>query len=129
VLRRAVVEFGSQSSHRPRKGISPVPDDECRDLRRANSSVRRHHLSGPSLQVTSAPGLISFSSASRHRLAHNQNVNPRELANSICATLQQHGYQALMVGGCVRDLLLHRDPADYDVTTDAAPAQVMELFP
>jgi putative nucleotidyltransferase with HDIG domain len=56
-------------------------------------------------------------------------VNPRELASSICATLQQHGYQALMVGGCVRDLLLNRDPADYDVTTDATPAQVMELFP
>jgi poly(A) polymerase len=56
-------------------------------------------------------------------------VNPRELANSICATLQQHGYQALLVGGCVRDILLNRDPADYDVTTDATPAQVMELFP
>ena len=56
-------------------------------------------------------------------------MNSRELANSICATLQQHGYQALLVGGCVRDILLNRDPADYDVTTDATPAQVMELFP
>jgi tRNA nucleotidyltransferase/poly(A) polymerase len=62
-------------------------------------------------------------------LAHNQNVNSRELANSICETLQQRGYQALLVGGCVRDILLNRDPADYDVTTDATPAQVMELFP
>jgi tRNA nucleotidyltransferase/poly(A) polymerase len=56
-------------------------------------------------------------------------VNSRELANSICETLQQRGYQALLVGGCVRDILLNRDPADYDVTTDATPAQVMELFP
>ena len=56
-------------------------------------------------------------------------MNSRELANSICATLQQHGYQALLVGGCVRDILLNRDPADYDVTTEATPAQVMELFP
>jgi poly(A) polymerase len=56
-------------------------------------------------------------------------VNHRELANSICATLQQRGHQALLVGGCVRDLLLNRDPADYDVTTDATPVQVMELFP
>jgi poly(A) polymerase len=56
-------------------------------------------------------------------------VNSRELANSICETLQQHGYQALLVGGCVRDILLNRDPADYDVTTNATPAQVMELFP
>jgi poly(A) polymerase len=56
-------------------------------------------------------------------------VTPRELANSICETLQRHGYQALLVGGCVRDLLLKRDPADYDVTTDATPEQVATLFP
>jgi poly(A) polymerase len=56
-------------------------------------------------------------------------VTPRELANSICETLQRHGYQALLVGGCVRDLLLKRGPADYDVTTDATPEQVATLFP
>ncbi len=56
-------------------------------------------------------------------------MNPRELANSICFRLQQRGYQALLVGGCVRDLLLKRDPSDYDVTTDATPPQVMDLFP
>ncbi len=62
-------------------------------------------------------------------LAHNWNVNARDLANAICATLQQHGHQALLVGGCVRDLLLRREPADYDVTTDAPPDRVMQLFP
>ena len=56
-------------------------------------------------------------------------MNSRELANSICETLQRNGYQALLVGGCVRDLLLGREPTDYDVTTDARPEQVMELFP
>jgi len=56
-------------------------------------------------------------------------VTPREVANSICDTLHHHGYQAFLVGGCVRDLLLKRDPADYDVTTDATPDQVMRLFP
>jgi poly(A) polymerase len=56
-------------------------------------------------------------------------VHPRELANSVCETLLRHGHQALLVGGCVRDLLLKREPADYDVTTDARPEQVMRLFP
>ncbi len=51
------------------------------------------------------------------------------MANSICETLRRNGYQALLVGGCVRDLLLGRDPADYDVTTDATPDRVMALFP
>src|SRR5882724_4597883 len=53
----------------------------------------------------------------------------RELANSICEVLQGRGHHALLVGGCVRDLLLGREPADYDVTTDATPEQVMALFP
>jgi poly(A) polymerase len=56
-------------------------------------------------------------------------MTAREMANSICETLRGSGYQALLVGGCVRDLLLGREPADYDVTTDATPEQVMALFP
>ena len=56
-------------------------------------------------------------------------MHSRQLANSICDKLQQHGYQAYLVGGCVRDLLLQRDPADFDVTTDAHPEQVLQLFP
>ena len=53
----------------------------------------------------------------------------RELANSICETLQRHGHQAFLVGGCVRDILLGQEPADYDVSTDATPERVLELFP
>src|SRR6266481_3146167 len=66
---------------------------------------------------------------SRSRLSHNHTVTPREMANSICETLRRNDYQALLVGGCVRDLLLGREPADYDVTTDATPEQVARLFP
>jgi poly(A) polymerase len=56
-------------------------------------------------------------------------MKSREMANSICDTLRHSGYQALLVGGCVRDLLLSLVPADYDVTTDATPDQVTALFP
>ena len=56
-------------------------------------------------------------------------MTPRELANSICETLQQHGHEALLAGGCVRDSLLGRKAADYDVATDATPKRVLELFP
>jgi poly(A) polymerase len=48
---------------------------------------------------------------------------------SIIKTLRQHGFQAYLVGGCVRDLLLNREPADFDVATDATPNQVMQIFP
>jgi poly(A) polymerase len=51
------------------------------------------------------------------------------LAISIIQTLRQQGFQAYLAGGCVRDLLLKREPADYDVATSATPTQVMEIFP
>ena len=56
-------------------------------------------------------------------------MNSRELANSVCNTLERHGHQAFLVGGCVRDILLERDPADYDVATNATPEEVQKLFP
>ena len=56
-------------------------------------------------------------------------MEPRDLANSICQTLRSSGHDALLVGGCVRDILLERDPTDYDVATDATPEEVMVLFP
>ncbi len=56
-------------------------------------------------------------------------MTPRELAEKICRVLADAGHEAYLVGGCVRDLLLGREPADYDVSTDAPPDRVQELFP
>ena len=53
----------------------------------------------------------------------------REFATSIVRSLRQNGFQAYLVGGCVRDLLLQRVPQDYDVATDATPQQVTTIFP
>jgi len=53
----------------------------------------------------------------------------KTFAISIIQTLRQQGFQAYLAGGCVRDLLLKREPADYDIATSATPAQVMEIFP
>ena len=62
-------------------------------------------------------------------MQHNRSVTAREMANSICEALRRSGYEALLVGGCVRDFLLGREPADYDVATNATPEKVMALFP
>ena len=50
-------------------------------------------------------------------------------AISVIRSLRVAGYPAYLVGGCVRDMLLGREPADYDVTTRATPEEVMSLFP
>jgi tRNA nucleotidyltransferase/poly(A) polymerase len=59
---------------------------------------------------------------------HNT-MNARAFAEDICGTLRATGHQAYFVGGCVRDILLGREPADYDVATDATPDRVQQLFP
>jgi poly(A) polymerase len=49
-------------------------------------------------------------------------------ARQVCQTLQAKGYQAYVVGGAVRDLLLGVKPKDFDVATDADPEEVHKLF-
>ena len=55
--------------------------------------------------------------------------NAKQHATEIVLTLRHQGHQAYFAGGCVRDLLLNREPADYDVATDAIPREVMQIFP
>ncbi|UWZ85495.1 CCA tRNA nucleotidyltransferase [Occallatibacter riparius] len=52
-----------------------------------------------------------------------------EAALRIVEALRTEGHQAYLAGGCVRDLLLGRDPVDYDVATSATPDIVMGMFP
>jgi len=49
-------------------------------------------------------------------------------AITIISKLQKHGFDALLVGGCVRDKVLNTTPKDYDIVTSALPDQVEELF-
>ncbi len=56
-------------------------------------------------------------------------ASAKSAATDIVRTLRERGFQAYLVGGCVRDLLLQREPADYDVSTDARPEEVMRIFP
>lgn len=55
-------------------------------------------------------------------------MSSRQAAIEIVRRLQQQGFQALLAGGCVRDMLLGRPAKDYDVATDALPADVVRLF-
>jgi len=53
---------------------------------------------------------------------------PKEVV-AVSYALAEAGFEAYLVGGCVRDMLLGREPKDWDVATDAQPAQVQKLFP
>ena len=49
-------------------------------------------------------------------------------ALKVLYRLKDAGYASFLVGGCVRDLMLGREPKDFDVVTDARPEQIKELF-
>ena len=51
-----------------------------------------------------------------------------EKVRSIITKLQDRGFEAYAVGGCVRDCCLGRTPDDWDITTNALPQQVKSIF-
>lgn len=57
----------------------------------------------------------------------NQQLIPTN-AIKTCQMLQNNGFEAYLVGGCVRDLLLGDKPKDFDITTNAKPNEVMQIF-
>ena len=67
-----------------------------------------------------------------HIVAAGQHpIEPQDIsrgATEVVETLEKAGYNAYVVGGCVRDLLLGLHPKDFDVATDATPEQVKDLF-
>lgn len=49
-------------------------------------------------------------------------------ALKVLHRLNQHGYSAYLVGGCLRDILLHKKPKDFDIATNAHPEKIKKLF-
>lgn len=57
-----------------------------------------------------------------------QSLPISDIVRGLCATLHSAGHEAYLVGGCVRDMLLEREPKDWDITTNARPEQIQALF-
>lgn len=55
-------------------------------------------------------------------------MSAREKAISVVQRLRREGYEAYLAGGCVRDMLLHKTPQDYDIATDARPDDIQRVF-
>ncbi len=53
---------------------------------------------------------------------------PKEIL-AIIAKLKENNFEAYLVGGCVRDLLLNKKPKDWDITTNALPEEILKIFP
>jgi poly(A) polymerase len=56
-------------------------------------------------------------------------VSAREKAIAILRRLREEGYACYLAGGCVRDMLLKKEPQDYDIATNARPEEIQQIFP
>ena len=56
-------------------------------------------------------------------------ISPRDKAIEIIKRLRERGYESYLAGGCVRDMLLGKSPQDFDITTNAKPEAIGEIFP
>src|SRR5437868_13619761 len=52
----------------------------------------------------------------------------REFATEIVQRLVERGHRAVFAGGCVRDMLLKKEPKDFDVATSARPEEIVKIF-
>ena len=62
-------------------------------------------------------------------MSDSDSTRGRRAALAIVQRLKDEGFESFWVGGCVRDMLMGREPKDYDVATNATPDQVLSLFP
>ena len=79
----------------------------------------------PSDRNESSPVVGKIYSRSEHNISRSQ---ISENALKVLYRLKNSGFDAYLVGGCVRDLLLGREPKDFDVVTNASPEQVKSTF-
>jgi poly(A) polymerase len=82
-------------------------------------------LNPPHAPLGSSPSLARIIPREQHPISR-QHISPDALR--VLYRLKDAGFQAFLVGGCVRDLLLGVTPKDFDVATDALPEQVKKLF-
>ena len=62
-------------------------------------------------------------------MKRNISISVPQKGQAIIDAIRRAGFEAYVVGGCVRDCILGREPEDWDITTSATPAQVKALFP
>lgn len=99
----------------------PIADDPCE----LDSEQGREEAAKPDPPPISHPTIPRVVARSEHCISR---ANISQNALKVLYRLKQGGYQSYLVGGGVRDLLLGREPKDFDIATDATPEQVRAVF-
>lgn len=80
------------------------------------------------IKIQSLRNTIDKNRVKTYNKAHSMNIPIPPHALTVVERLERYGYEAYVVGGCVRDSLLGREPKDWDVCTNALPEEVLRVF-
>ena len=91
----------------------------------SNAQAESHELNSPQARLVAPAAKPRIIPRAEHTISRSH-ISPNALR--VLYRLKDAGFHAFLVGGCVRDLLLSREPKDFDVATDALPEQIKRLF-
>ncbi|MBD3619220.1 MAG: polynucleotide adenylyltransferase PcnB [Chromatiales bacterium] len=115
------------ASNEDNHDVSTTPGTNCKSLKDLIRYLLRYpfRLAGAVYNNNQNAAEPRVYARSEHPISR---ANISQNALKVLYRLHEAGYQAFLVGGGVRDLLLGREPKDFDIATDARPEQVRELF-
>lgn len=103
--------------------------------RQTQNKPLNNERAAPSLAVAHSHPIKTEAQAHRYNKhiikASQAGINPRMISKNaltVVEKLNRNGYEAYIVGGCLRDLLLGKHPKDFDVATNARPDQIQTIF-
>jgi poly(A) polymerase len=91
----------------------------------SNAQAESYELNSPQTHLVAPAAKPRVIARAEHTISRSH-ISPNALR--VLYRLKDAGFQAFLVGGCVRDLLIGLEPKDFDVATDALPEQVKRLF-
>ena len=112
-------------SRRPKTDSEPVPSGLRKE--RGTSSRQDDQPESSRAPRSESETPASVDGVTRYKIDLDDGRIDSDAAK-VVRRLTRHGYEAYLVGGCVRDLLLDHEPKDFDVCTDARPEDVRALF-
>ncbi len=120
VFKKVISWFGKDEAASPKQSNDAEKQASTAPVRRRKKDTHEKKPVAPFL-----PNKATKISRDKHGISRKQ-ISPNAL--KVLYRLKDNGYEAYLVGGCIRDILLGLEPKDFDVVTNATPEQVKACF-
>ena len=126
--------FNKKNKQKPTKptSVNTGPENSTAEKPHSAKIAAKGQSRSPQSSSRSAKNEAQAYRYNKHIIKASQvGINPRMISKNalnVVEKLHRHGYEAYIVGGCLRDVLLGKHPKDFDVATNARPEQIQSIF-